>query len=336
MSDPAPLHAGSSQERFEALYVRYYWSLVGFCGAFLPDRAAAEDAAQEAFVRAYRYGHALDPARSPWPWLKAIAKNVMATRAGRESREVPVDPPEVAGGEHDDATADAMIIAQAMRAISPRHRAALQLRYEEGLAPETAARRMGLRMTAFNQLVFRARTRLRAELRRLGETVPALAPVGWLRGWARRLWGRTSRWQASRMGPEALMHAFGAMVLLLAAGMDPVAAPTDPQGHLGSTVIVAAVDDAPRDQRRAAVGSGQGGREDRRDLKSRGEDPGLVTIIASVAEDPDRKAKPGVQLAPLGALGVGVPGHVPGIRELCGQCPPLDPDQVPVSKKVGR
>ena len=52
------------------------------CGC-LENAGEAEDAAQEAFLRAYRAIQTLDPQRPPGPWLKKITVNVCLDWLGR-------------------------------------------------------------------------------------------------------------------------------------------------------------------------------------------------------------------------------------------------------------
>ena len=59
-------------EFFESSFDRVY----GLAFRLLGDRTAAEDAAQEVFLRIHRSAHTLDPERDPLPWITTIAYNV--------------------------------------------------------------------------------------------------------------------------------------------------------------------------------------------------------------------------------------------------------------------
>lgn len=76
-----------------AAFVRRYQSRVyGLALTILGDPDDAEEAAQEAFVRAWRHAEVYEPARGGVaPWLLTIARNV-AIDARRMRRAVPVDP----------------------------------------------------------------------------------------------------------------------------------------------------------------------------------------------------------------------------------------------------
>lgn len=60
----------------EAFFERYFDRVYAIVARLLGNRAAAEDAAQEVFVKIHRAAHTLDPARDPGPWVATIATNV--------------------------------------------------------------------------------------------------------------------------------------------------------------------------------------------------------------------------------------------------------------------
>ncbi len=87
----AGLASGDAQSA--AAFVRRFQSRVyGLAYTILGERGAAEEAAQEAFVRAWRHGEAYDRRRgSVATWLLTIARNV-AIDIARMRRAEPVDP----------------------------------------------------------------------------------------------------------------------------------------------------------------------------------------------------------------------------------------------------
>jgi len=81
------------------LYERYFDTVYGLVHRLLGQRAAAEDAASEVFLKVYRAAHQLDSSRDPAPWLMTIATNVCrdlwrsgAYRMARRSASVEDDP----------------------------------------------------------------------------------------------------------------------------------------------------------------------------------------------------------------------------------------------------
>lgn len=86
---------GSADPGVAAAFVRRFQSRVyGVALTILGDRGAAEEAAQETFVRAWRHAAAYDPRRGRVStWLLTIARNVSIDMA-RLRRAEPVDPSE--------------------------------------------------------------------------------------------------------------------------------------------------------------------------------------------------------------------------------------------------
>ena len=84
---------GARDPDASAAFVRRFQSRVfGLALTILGDRGEAEEAAQEAFLRAFRHAEAYDPRRGAVAtWLLAIARNVAIDRA-RLRRSEPVDP----------------------------------------------------------------------------------------------------------------------------------------------------------------------------------------------------------------------------------------------------
>jgi len=79
-------------DRYEELVKRYHVGLIIHCDAYVHDRAAAEDIAQEAFIAAYRNLQTFDTERSRFStWLYRIARNLAIDYLRRENRYIQVD-----------------------------------------------------------------------------------------------------------------------------------------------------------------------------------------------------------------------------------------------------
>jgi RNA polymerase sigma-70 factor (ECF subfamily) len=94
VSDEALLAGMASRDPdAAAAFVQRFQSRVyGLALTILGDADDAQEAAQEAFVRAWRHAEVYEPARGGvTPWLLTIARNV-ALDARRMRRTVPVDP----------------------------------------------------------------------------------------------------------------------------------------------------------------------------------------------------------------------------------------------------
>jgi RNA polymerase sigma factor (sigma-70 family) len=130
LSDESLLTGLASGDRRSATaFVRRYQKRVfGLAFSILGDRQAAEDAAQETFVRAWRHAGAYDPRRGGVStWLLTIARNVSVDML-RMRRHEPVDPEALlmqvnAGMSDSDEAARTDEVLELRRALSqlPRH-----------------------------------------------------------------------------------------------------------------------------------------------------------------------------------------------------------------------
>lgn len=136
------------------------------------DSGLAEDAAQEALLRAWRHRASCRTPHAPGPWLAAIARNValgVLTRQQRdpvvtvldESRSYEADP------EAADAIAQAIervVFGDLLRPLTAAERRLLRLRYEDDLTNSEIARRLGLPEGTVKVRLHRLRARLYEEL----------------------------------------------------------------------------------------------------------------------------------------------------------------------------
>lgn len=139
-------------------------------GRVLP-RADAEEAVQEALVRAWRRRHACRTPEAPLPWLLEITRNEARRQLERRSRRMGrelIGEVERHEAETDDAeltaTANRVTVEQALRGLDETDRRALQLRYDEDLTQVEVARRLGMPEGTVKVRLHRARLRLRETL----------------------------------------------------------------------------------------------------------------------------------------------------------------------------
>jgi RNA polymerase sigma factor (sigma-70 family) len=89
--------AAGDREAAAAFVRRFQGRVYGLALTIVRDPAAAEDVAQETFVRVWRNAESFDPRRGRVvPWLLTIARN-LAVDAGRMRRADPIDPDVLAG-----------------------------------------------------------------------------------------------------------------------------------------------------------------------------------------------------------------------------------------------
>jgi RNA polymerase sigma-70 factor, ECF subfamily len=118
-----------SPEQFTDFYAASFRRLVGQIYAMTGDQAEAQDAVQEAFVRAWAHRKELDKSAAPDAWVRATAWRIAVSRWRRArlgrllTRSHP--PPQVTDGP----TPDRVAIADALRKVPAEQRRALVLYY---------------------------------------------------------------------------------------------------------------------------------------------------------------------------------------------------------------
>ena len=166
---------------FEALVLRYQARIVNYASAMVHDAGAAEDVAQETFVRAWRGLGRFRGESAFKTWLYRIATNVARThldRRGRQSRigdrslddeSEPLQAADVPSPAPDAETSLVRreAIDRALAELPDELRVALVLRDVEGLDYKEIAGVTGAPIGTVESRIFRARRRLRTLLRPL-------------------------------------------------------------------------------------------------------------------------------------------------------------------------
>lgn len=147
---------------FEILVRRHEKAVYNYLLQFTVAEHDAQDAAQEAFVRAWRGLDRFDGKRSFAAWLFGIARHVAADQRRRARRHEPLDP----GSEFEAPAAEpaAPEIWTLARALKPAQFEVLWLHYGEGFAIKETARIMGITAIHAKVLLHRARAALKKKL----------------------------------------------------------------------------------------------------------------------------------------------------------------------------
>jgi RNA polymerase sigma-70 factor, ECF subfamily len=162
-----------SQSAFEQIVVRYQRPVISLIARITGDRARAEDLAQEAFVKAFRNLAAFDTTRRLSSWLFRIAHNT-AIDSMRRSRPPPgsTDATHIGSAArlHEPATAPGpdpierqelgRALEAALAELRPDQRAAIVLRYENGLSFDEIGAVLGVPEVTARSHVHRARKEL--------------------------------------------------------------------------------------------------------------------------------------------------------------------------------
>jgi RNA polymerase sigma-70 factor, ECF subfamily len=155
---------------FENLMRRFERKVLGTAMRMLGNLEDAKDAAQEVFLRLYKYQHSLDPSRDPAPWVYRTTMNVCFDLR-RKRTELPLgEAADVEGpavdldGRLDDETRREAL-KQALLRLPEKMRAAVVLRDVEGLPTREVAEILGSSEVTVRTQVSQARLRLRKLVR---------------------------------------------------------------------------------------------------------------------------------------------------------------------------
>jgi RNA polymerase sigma-70 factor (ECF subfamily) len=171
---------------FERIMLETERKVVGVAWRMLGDREDARDAAQEVFLRVYKYLDRYDPGQDFHGWLYRITINVCrdaARKRGSRPGGAQFSPhhdgaderppaPEAASGEAN-AEENAIraqqraLLLSALRTLPEKERAALVLRDLEGLTTEEVARVLRSRPVTVRSQISSARAKLKLHCERL-------------------------------------------------------------------------------------------------------------------------------------------------------------------------
>ncbi len=159
---------GAAVARFEAELAPLLHQALGIASAMLLNPTAAEDAVQEAALRAWRSRRNRLPGTELRPWFFAIVANqCRELLRGRWTQVLRLDPTATVlatGAGRADATEDVLDLRRALLQLSPRDRMALVLRYYLDLSFADVAQIAGCSIDAAKSRVRRGEIALRAAL----------------------------------------------------------------------------------------------------------------------------------------------------------------------------
>jgi len=138
----------------------------------LGNRQDAEDATQEAFLRAFRAMRRFDPGRPFEPWIKKITANLCLNHLERKT-DLSWDPDRMSAEAETAASPEDRVEARdrsaQIRAIllklPPRYRAAIELRHYQNLSYAEMAETLQCPLTQVKSDLYRARQMLVNQMR---------------------------------------------------------------------------------------------------------------------------------------------------------------------------
>lgn len=181
--------AQGDDEAFGEILERYQKPVYNLCFRLLGNRGDAEDASQEAFMKAYRGLKKYDQHRPFISWLLAIAYNqsvdqlrrrrvsLVGLEAAYDRSDQKSPSPEAAAEMQSESEA----VQRALSALSVKDRAAIVLRYWYDYSYDEIAETLSLTNSAVKSRLHRARRELmdawRAEELVLGESQNEVSPA---------------------------------------------------------------------------------------------------------------------------------------------------------------
>lgn len=172
-SDEALVARAGRGDRLAAstLVVRHSGRVFAVCRRMLSDRALAEDATQETFLRLWEKAHYWRPQGVRIEtWLCRVATNACLDRLRKRRRETLTDEPPDAADPAPLAEATLMVderreaVARALAALPERQRMAIVLCHYEQLTNIEAAQALNVSVDALESLLARGRRGLKDQL----------------------------------------------------------------------------------------------------------------------------------------------------------------------------
>ncbi|MBN1310299.1 MAG: sigma-70 family RNA polymerase sigma factor [Anaerolineae bacterium] len=164
------------QESFAELVETYQRSVYNLTYRMLGDAREAEDAAQEAFLRAYQHLERYDTSRPFKTWLLSIASNYCIDRLRKRrltwlSIDEPLPPhPALSSNEADPEDAVAIgeryeAVQEMLAGLAPEYRAAVVFRYWYDMSYAEIADALDTTESAIKSRLFRARQMMAENVR---------------------------------------------------------------------------------------------------------------------------------------------------------------------------
>jgi RNA polymerase sigma-70 factor (ECF subfamily) len=151
------LASGRRTEAFEALLLAYQDKVFRLCYSMLGDRAQAEDAAQESFLRIWKSIDRYRGDAALGTWIFSITRNVCLTAISRRRTSAPIEEAERAKPEAPDRQRD---IVRMVSQLPDNYRQVVMLFYMEDRSYDEVARLLDMPVGTVKTNLHRARQQL--------------------------------------------------------------------------------------------------------------------------------------------------------------------------------
>ena len=153
------------QEAFRHLVERYQRQALGHATTILGSRDDAQDAAQEAFIDAFRALKTFDRSRPFYPWFYVLLRNRCYKIAARKRETESMDEAVIVAS--DSARSEEIrALENALLSLDMEDREILTLKYFDGLSYNELAERLQIPKGTVMSRLFHARGKLQAKLER--------------------------------------------------------------------------------------------------------------------------------------------------------------------------
>jgi RNA polymerase sigma-70 factor (ECF subfamily) len=167
------LAQGRPRRAFDLIVPEFQDRVFRLSYSMLKDRGAAEDAAQETFVRVWKALPKFDGRAALGTWIYAIARNTCLMELRRRRPVVSIDDPdstvaaavEIATATTPGADLERENLLRMLEALPANQQQAVRLFYLEDKSYEAVAELMGMPLGTVKNLLHRARRKLMQQVR---------------------------------------------------------------------------------------------------------------------------------------------------------------------------
>ena len=154
------------REAFRHLVERYQRQAISHATAILGSREDALDAAQEAFIDAFRALKQFDSSRPFYPWFYVLLRNRCFKLVARKRETESIEEAVIVAPNSTAQTEDILALENALHSLDMEDREIVTLKYFDGLSYNELAERLQIPKGTVMSRLFHARRKLQAKLER--------------------------------------------------------------------------------------------------------------------------------------------------------------------------
>ena len=155
------------REAFRHLVEKYQRQAISHATAILGSREDALDAAQEAFIDAFKALKQFDSSRPFYPWFYVLLRNRCFKLAARKRETESIDETVIVAPNSTAQSERILALENALRSLDMEDREIVTLKYFDGLSYNELAERLQIPKGTVMSRLFHARKKLQAKLERV-------------------------------------------------------------------------------------------------------------------------------------------------------------------------